>query len=219
MTPGPGNRNRVLLAVLVTVVIGMVGLSFAAVPLYSVFCRVTGFAGTTQRAAGAAATTVARTVTVRFNADVNPELPWHFAPEQRQVTLKLGETALISYQATNHGTSPIVGTAVYNVTPSKAGLYFDKIQCFCFTEQTLAPGETAHLPVAFFVDPAMADDPHLDDVSVITLSYTFYRAKGAPPPEPAPAVPTIERQRNQPRLSRNDPVPAAPGPAAKSTKG
>jgi cytochrome c oxidase assembly protein subunit 11 len=170
-------RDRVVMGGLVAVVLGMVGLSFAAVPLYSLFCRATGFGGTTQRVADAAASTVARSIEIRFNTDVNRELPWDFRPNQRSVTLKIGETGMATFHAVNRGDQPIVGTAVYNVTPEKAGLYFDKIQCFCFTQQVLAPHEEADLPVAFYVDPAIVKDRNLDDVSVITLSYTFYRAK------------------------------------------
>ena len=170
-------RNRVFLISLLALAFGMVGLAYASVPLYSLFCQVTGFGGTTQRAKAAPGTVLDREVTVQFNADVNSGLPWIFRPNQREVKVKLGETALVSYHAENRGKEPLVGTAVFNVTPEKTGAYFDKIECFCFTEQTLNPGESADLPVAFFVDPALADDPNLEDVTTITLSYTFYRAK------------------------------------------
>lgn len=170
-------RNTTVLVVLVGIVAGMVGLSFAAVPLYDLFCRVTGYGGTPQRAAAAAATVGERVVTVRFNADVAGDLPWRFVPEQRAVELRVGETGLISYRAENRGSEPVVGTAVYNVTPAKAGLYFSKVQCFCFEEQVLMPGQAVDMPVSFFVDPAIVDDPNLDDVDTITLSYTFFRAK------------------------------------------
>ena len=171
------SRNRVVLGALVGVVLGMVGLSFAAVPLYGVFCRATGFGGTTQRATQAATHVLDRKIEIRFNTDVNGELPWVFKPNQRSVTLKVGETGMATFHAHNESGTPLVGTAVYNVTPEKAGLYFDKIQCFCFTQQLLRPQESADLPVAFYIDPAIADDRNMDDVSVITLSYTFYRAK------------------------------------------
>jgi cytochrome c oxidase assembly protein subunit 11 len=170
-------RNRVVVGALAGIVLGMVGLSFAAVPLYKVFCRATGFGGTTQRAAEMAKTTIDRTIEIRFNTAVDRGLPWDFKPNQRSVTLKIGETGMATFHAHNASGEPVVGTAVYNVTPEKAGLYFDKIQCFCFTQQVLRPGETADLPVAFFVDPAIIKDHNLDDVSVITLSYTFYKAK------------------------------------------
>jgi cytochrome c oxidase assembly protein subunit 11 len=171
------NRNRIVPGALVGVVLGMVGLSFAAVPLYSIFCKATGFGGTTQRTTQAASHTLNRTIEIRFNTDVNSELPWDFKPNQRSVTLKIGETGMATFHAHNDSGTPVVGTAVYNVTPEKAGLYFDKIQCFCFTQQLLRPQESADLPVAFYIDPAIADDRNLDDVQVITLSYTFYRAK------------------------------------------
>jgi cytochrome c oxidase assembly protein subunit 11 len=170
-------RNRLTLAFLIGIPLTMIGLSFAAVPLYSVFCKVTGFGGTTQRAAQGAGTVLDRTIVIRFNTDVNAELPWDFKPNQRSITLKVGETGMATFHAHNYGATPIVGTAVYNVTPDKAGLYFDKIQCFCFTQQVLKPQESADLPVAFFVDPAIAKDRNLDDVRVITLSYTFYKAQ------------------------------------------
>lgn len=170
-------RNRVVLLSLLAVVAGMVGLAYASVPLYSLFCQVTGFGGTTQRASAAPGTVLDRTVTVTFNADVNNGLPWVFRPNQRSVKVRLGETALVSYHAENRSTEPLTGTAVFNVTPQKTGGYFNKIECFCFTEQTLGPGESADLPVAFFVDPALAGDPDQEDVTAITLSYTFYRAK------------------------------------------
>ncbi|HTJ62372.1 MAG TPA: cytochrome c oxidase assembly protein [Alphaproteobacteria bacterium] len=170
-------RNGVVVGVLAGLVFGMTALSFAAVPLYTMFCKATGFGGTTQRVAEAAKKIGDRKIEIRFNTDVNAELPWSFKPNQRSVTLKIGETGMATFHAHNDSSEAIVGTAVYNVTPEKAGLYFDKIQCFCFTQQVLKAGEDADLPVAFFVDPAIADDRNLDDVQVITLSYTFYKAK------------------------------------------
>lgn len=169
-------RNRVVLGSLLGLAFGMVGLAYASVPLYSLFCAVTGFGGTTQRAEAAAAHVVDRKVTIRFNADTNAALPWSFRPEQKDMVLKLGETGLAAYRAENRGANPTVGTAVYNVTPDKAGIYFNKIQCFCFNEQVLEPGQQVDMPVAFFVDPSLADDPNMEDVSTITLSYTFFRA-------------------------------------------
>ncbi|WP_158043621.1 cytochrome c oxidase assembly protein [Skermanella pratensis] len=186
MTPGRDPRthrdtrrkNLILMGSLFGLVFGMVGLSFAAVPLYDLFCQVTGFGGTTQRAEGPAGEILDRTVKVRFNADVNAALPWGFRPEIHQMEVRIGESAMTSYRAVNNSDEPIVGTATYNVTPDKAGIYFNKIQCFCFTEQRLEPGQSVDMPVYFFVDPAMADDPKLDDVKTITLSYTFFRAHG-----------------------------------------
>ncbi|PWC56372.1 cytochrome c oxidase assembly protein [Azospirillum sp. TSO22-1] len=170
-------RNRGFLIGLLGLAFGMVGLAYASVPLYSLFCQVTGFGGTTQRAEKAPDTVLDRTVTVRFNADVNTGLPWSFRPNQREVTVKLGETVLVSYHAENRGKEPLTGTAVFNVTPEKTGAYFNKIECFCFTEQVLNPGEAVDMPVAFFVDPAIVNDRDAEDVKTITLSYTFFRAK------------------------------------------
>ena len=170
-------RNRVFLVSLFALVAGMVGLAFASAPLYTMFCRVTGFGGTTQRADAAPGKVLDRVITIRFNSDVNDALPWNFRPEQRELKVRVGETGLANYRAENRAAKPTVGTAVYNVTPDKAGLYFNKIQCFCFDEQVLEPGQSVDMPVAFFVDPAMADDPNMEDVTTITLSYTFFRAK------------------------------------------
>lgn len=170
-------RNRVFLIGLSALVAGMIGLAYASVPLYSLFCRVTGFGGTTQRAEKAPDAVLDRTVVVRFNADVNSGLPWSFRPNQREVRVKLGETALVSYRAENRGREPVTGTAVFNVTPEQTGAYFNKIECFCFTEQVLNPGEAVDLPVAFFVDPSIVNDRDAEDVTTITLSYTFYRAR------------------------------------------
>lgn len=171
------NNARTVLF-LMTIVVGMVGLTFASVPLYRLFCQVTGFGGTTQVAesmpeeSGAAG---GRLFTVRFNADVDPRLPWAFQPLERSLRVKAGESALAVYRAQNIGDRPITGTATFNVTPLKAGRYFSKVQCFCFEEQRLAAGETVDMAVSFFIDPAIDDDPNLDEVEAITLSYTFFR--------------------------------------------
>jgi cytochrome c oxidase assembly protein subunit 11 len=170
-------RNTLVLRILACVALGMVGLSFAAVPLYSIFCRATGFGGATQRVEQAAKSTVDRTIEIRFATKTDRGLPWEFKPNQNSVTLKVGQTGMATFHAHNGSGEPIVGTAVYNVTPEKAALYFDKIQCFCFTQQMLKPQESADLPVAFFIDPDIVKDRNLDDVSVITLSYTFYKAQ------------------------------------------
>jgi cytochrome c oxidase assembly protein subunit 11 len=180
---GPARNLRVSL-LLVLVVVGMVGLSFAAVPLYRVFCAATGYAGTTRRVAEASVTISDRTVTVRFNADVSPELPWRFFPVQRQVKVRLGEPTLIYYRAENLAKVPVTGRASFNVVPLVAGQYFSKIQCFCFTEQTLKPGQGVDMAVQFYVDPAMARDPDLKDVDSITLSYSFFRAADDKPANP-----------------------------------
>ena len=173
----PAGRNRLLFGGLLGVALGMVALSFAAVPLYRVFCQVTGYGGTTQRASRGADQVLDRTIEVRFNADVNSELPWSFRPERRGVSVKVGETTLATFHAQNLSGETITGSAVFNVTPDKAGKYFVKIQCFCFTQQVLRPHESADLPVSFYVDPAITKDRDLDDVSTITLSYTFYKAQ------------------------------------------
>lgn len=211
-------RNGVVLGTLVAVVLGMTALSFAAVPLYSIFCKATGFGGTTQRVTEAAKKTVDRKIEIRFNTDVNAELPWSFKPNQRSVTLKVGETGMATFHAHNDSSEPVVGTAVYNVTPEKAGLYFDKIQCFCFSQQLLKAGEDADLPVAFFVDPAINDDRNLDDVQVITLSYTFYKAKSQALDKAIGAEGrAAETQEINNAISSQTPAPAAKTPATVSS--
>jgi cytochrome c oxidase assembly protein subunit 11 len=170
-------RNRTIAISCISVVAGMVGLSFASVPLYNLFCRVTGYGGTTQVAAKASDVVSERTVRIRFDASMNSGLGWRFEPEQREMTVRLGETAVAYYRATNLESVGNTGTATFNVTPQKAGLYFQKIDCFCFTEQHLDPGQTVDMPVTFFVDPEMDNDPNVEEVKTITLSYTFFRAE------------------------------------------
>jgi cytochrome c oxidase assembly protein subunit 11 len=167
-------RNGLMLAGAFGLVFGMVGLSFAAVPLYDLFCRVTGFGGTTQTAVGTTGEVLDRMVSVRFTADTDRALPWRFEAEQREVEVRIGEPALVYYTATNESDQPVAGQAVYNVSPAKSGVYFYKVQCFCFQEQILMPGESVEFPVYFYVDPAMDDDRGLDDVHTLTLSYRFY---------------------------------------------
>ena len=151
----------------------MVGLSFAAVPLYRLFCAVTGYGGTTQVAEAAPAQLSERSIQVRFDANVAAGMGWVFeAP--KPVELALGATGLVAYKGSNPTDRPILGTAIYNVVPLQAGVYFNKIQCFCFTEQLLMPGEEKEFPVTFFVHPAIEEDPNLNGVTTITLSYTFY---------------------------------------------
>ncbi|HEX5778811.1 MAG TPA: cytochrome c oxidase assembly protein [Xanthobacteraceae bacterium] len=157
----------------------MVGAAYAAVPLYDWFCRTTGFGGTPLIATAAPSKTLDRTITVTFDANVDPALAWRFGPEQRAVEVKIGETKLIHYAATNEWSEATVGTASYNVSPPQAAAYFNKMQCFCFTEQRLAAGEHVDMPVAFFIDPAIADDPELKNLNEITLSYTFFPSKKA----------------------------------------
>lgn len=155
----------------------MVGLSFAAVPLYRLFCQVTGFGGTTQVAVAAPGQATDVVFTVRFDANVAPGLPWRFRPAQLNVEVKPGVATLVHYVAENKSRATTHGTATYNVTPTLAGAYFTKMACFCFDEQTLASGQTADMPVSFFVDPAILDDPDLAQVRTITLSYTFFPAR------------------------------------------
>ncbi|MBW6400636.1 cytochrome c oxidase assembly protein [Roseomonas sp. HJA6] len=154
---------------------GMVGLSFASVPLYTLFCQVTGYNGTVQTGQAAPGSSGGRSVTVRFDAQTDRSLPWRFQPEQRSMTLPVGEEGLAFYTAANEAGTPVTGIAVYNVTPEKVGRYFHKVACFCFDQQTLEPGQRVDMPVSFWVDPRIAEDPNTSDVTTITLSYTFYR--------------------------------------------
>jgi cytochrome c oxidase assembly protein subunit 11 len=155
-------------------VLFMGGMAYAAVPLYDLFCRVTGYAGTTNRADAASDTIIERQVTVRFDASRNRQMPWEFMAPEDAVSLKVGETGLAFYKAHNPTDEALTGTATFNVTPQKAGYYFSKIDCFCFVEQTLAPGETVDMPVTFFIDPEIAEDDEMKDIKTITLSYTFF---------------------------------------------
>ncbi len=166
--------NRRLGLALVGVVAGMIGAAYASVPLYQLFCQVTGYGGTTQVADVVPEKVGDRVITVRFNSDVDPHLPWAFQPVQREMTLKVGESGLAFFHARNLAARTTVGTATFNVTPLKAGPYFNKVQCFCFTEQQLAGGGEADMPVTFFVDPEIENDPNLAEVNTITLSYTMF---------------------------------------------
>ena len=172
-----GDRNARLAWGLVAVVGSMLGAAYASSPLYDLFCRTTGFAGTPLVAQEGNRPIVDRTVIVRFDSNVDPNMPWHFTPVEREVKVKLGEEKLVFFHATNVSQRPIVGTAVYNVTPEPAAPWFNKLQCFCFTEQLLAPGQSVDMPVVFFVDPDMDKDRRYDNVRTITLSYTFFEAK------------------------------------------
>lgn len=166
-------RHRATVLVSVAVVAAMVGLVAASVPLYDLFCRVTGYGGTT-RVADHAVQPNGRMITVRFDASLAKGLAWRFQPGQRRVDTHLGEQVLAFYTATNLSDQPLVGTATFNVTPAKAGRYFNKVQCFCFSEQRLEPGQSVEMPVTFFVDPALAEDATTAEVTTITLSYTFF---------------------------------------------
>ena len=170
------DRNAKVFAVCGAIVIGMVGMAYAAVPLYDLFCRVTGYGGTTQIAQYDSSQILDREITVRFDASNARGFPWTFEPLQREMTVRVGETALAFYRATNASDQPVTGVASYNVTPFKMGPYFSKLECFCFNEQTLQPGESMDMPVIFFVDPLMDEEDRLDDVRTLTLSYTFWGA-------------------------------------------
>lgn len=171
------DRNARLAWGLVGLVGGMLALAYASVPLYEMFCRVTGFGGTPIVAQAGDRPVLERTIKVRFDSNVDPNLPWRFQPLEREVKVQLGEEKLVFYRATNVSQRPIVGTATYNVTPEPAGPWFNKVQCFCFTEQLLQPGQSVDMPVLFFVDPDMDKDRRYDNVRTITLSYTFFEAK------------------------------------------
>ena len=170
-------KNARLGLTILGVVLGMAGLAYASVPLYDMFCRVTGFGGTTQTSDIWPEQIIDRSLTINFNADISPNLPWDFSPEQRSIDVKLGQKGLAAFHAKNKAATPIAGSALYNVTPLKAGKYFHKVQCFCFDEQILQPGENVSMPVLFYVDPKMNDDPNMDDVQTITLSYTFFTSE------------------------------------------
>jgi cytochrome c oxidase assembly protein subunit 11 len=175
---GARNARTALLAALVAA--AMVGLAFASVPLYRLFCQVTGFAGTTQTRAGADAPgAVGRRISVRFDASRSPALPWQFRPEDTHHEVTIGERSIAFYTAKNLSDRPVTGTATFNVTPSSAGQHFVKVQCFCFERQTLQPGEEVRMPVVFYVDPGILRDPNAARISEITLSYTFYPVDSA----------------------------------------
>lgn len=193
----PDNRRVGVVAALIA--LAMIGLAYASVPLYRIFCQVTGFGGTTQKADAAALPTAERvralggkTISVRFDGNTASGMPWAFAPVERQVTIKIGERKMAFYRATNQSAAPVTGTASFNVSPESAGKYFTKIQCFCFNEQTLQPGQTVDMPVIYFVDPAILDDPDARKIDEITLSYTFYPVDK--PTQPAQVTTTSAAQ-------------------------
>ena len=169
-------RNRRTVLAAFALVAGMVGVSFAAVPLYGLFCRVTGFAGTPMIGGGAAPGAGAQRLTIRFNANTQPNLPWRFEPAQPSQTLHVGEEGVAFYHARNLSAAPATGISAYNVTPEVVGRYFHKTACFCFEEQTLAAGQEVDMPLAFWVDPRIAEDPNTRDIRTITVSYTFFRS-------------------------------------------
>ena len=174
--------NRQTLLILLAVVAFMVGMAYASVPLYKLFCQVTGYGGTTQVSSNAATHVVSnRPITVRFDANVNRALEWKFEPVDRPVTISPGEEVIVNYRAMNIGANPSTGTSTFNVTPVKAGPFFMKLDCFCFIEQTLQPGQSVDMPVRFFVDPEIVLDENAKDIGEIILSYTFFPALGVGP--------------------------------------
>jgi len=191
--------NRTVGIALAGIVVGMVGVSFASVPLYRLFCAVTGYAGTPQIGAAVAPGAVRQEITVRFNANTNPNLPWTFRAEQREMRVPLGDEHLAFYSARNDAGTPVTGIALYNVTPDTVGKYFHKTACFCFNQQTLAAGQQMQFPLTFWVDPAIANDPNTAGIRTITLSYTFFRtmedaAKAGAVAQAGPHVGPLTRQ-------------------------
>lgn len=172
--------NRLVAAACAAFFATMLGVAYAAVPLYELFCQVTGYGGTTQRVSQASDVILDEEITVRFDSNVSGGLPWDFQPAQRSMTLPIGETGQAAYRATNFFDRPTSGRASFNVTPEAAGAYFNKLECFCFTDTELKPGETLAMPVVFFVDPDIVNAPELKGVRTITLSYTFFPLAAAP---------------------------------------
>jgi cytochrome c oxidase assembly protein subunit 11 len=177
-----GRRHGATVLILVAVLAGMTGLTFASVPLYRIFCGATGFGGTTQRALAAPDEVSRRLIKVSFDAQTAPGLDWDFRPLTPAVAVHPGAETQVFFRAVNRSSEPVTARAVYNVTPTKIGIYFDKLQCFCFSNQTLRPGQQVDMGVVFFVDPDILKDPDTREVRAITLSYTMFRAAGAPPP-------------------------------------
>ena len=167
-------KNRRVAILAMGIACAMVSLAYASVPLYKIFCQATGFGGTTQVATAAPAEKAQKYITIRFDSNIDSELAWNFRPLQVQQTIKIGEVGMAHFAATSFATAETTGTAMFNVTPVSAGAYFNKIQCFCFTKQSLKPGEMVDLPVQYFVDPAILDDADAKGIHEITLSYTFY---------------------------------------------
>lgn len=184
------NRNAKVALICLAVAFGMVGAAYAAVPLYRIFCQVTGFDGTVRRAESAPTEQLDRAITIRFDTNVRG-VPFDFAPEVRTQDVKIGKTALAFFKVTNRSDRAIVAQAAYNVVPETAGPYFQKLDCFCFTEQTLQPGQTVEFPMTYFVDPQLARDPETRNMREITLSYTFY---------------PVEKPAAQPRVSTTAPL-------------
>ncbi|ANK71637.1 MULTISPECIES: cytochrome c oxidase assembly protein [Ensifer] len=190
-TTSSQRSNRVVVGTCLAFVGGMVGMAYAAVPLYDMFCRVTGYNGTTQRVEQASDVILDEKVKVTFDANTSGGLPWEFKPVQRDIDIRIGETVQVMYKAKNLSSKPTTGQATFNVTPMQAGAYFNKVQCFCFTETTLQPGEEMEMPVVFFVDPDMVKAVETKDIKTLTLSYTFY------PREPSKPVAQVKTEQNK----------------------
>jgi cytochrome c oxidase assembly protein subunit 11 len=173
--------NGVIVASCVAFVVGMTGMAYAAVPLYDMFCRVTGYNGTTKRVEQASDVILDKKIKVTFDANIASDLPWSFKPVQREIELKIGETVQIEFEATNMAKKATTGQAVFNVTPMAAGAYFNKVECFCFTETTLQPGEDLKMPVVFFIDPEIVKAVETKGINTLTLSYTFYAREPSKP--------------------------------------
>ncbi|NVD38039.1 cytochrome c oxidase assembly protein [Ensifer sp. HO-A22] len=186
--------NGVIVGTCVAFVVGMTGMAYAAVPLYDMFCRVTGYNGTTQRVEQASDVILDEKVKVTFDANTSGGLPWEFKPVQRDIDVRIGETVQVMYRAKNLSSKPTTGQATFNVTPMQAGAYFNKVQCFCFTETTLQPGEEMEMPVVFFVDPDMVKAVETKDIKTLTLSYTFY------PREPSKPVAQVKTGETENKL-------------------
>ena len=197
-SPAGPRANRRVAVICLSLAVSMVGVAYAAVPLYRLFCQVTGYGGTTQVATVAPTKVVDRQITIRLDANTARDMPWQFKPVEKTVQIKIGENRLVYYRAFNPTDETIKGTATFNVTPLEAGVYFNKVACFCFTEQVLKPGEEVDMPVSFFVDPSFVDDPMMKTVTAITLSYTFYRTGEG----------SGKTDLKQSRNSASDPTPA-----------
>lgn len=185
ITARKNSANRVVLMACLAFFAGMVGMAYAAVPLYKVFCQVTGYGGTTQRVTQYADRVLDREITIRFDTNTSG-IAWDFKPDQRSMKVKIGETAQAHFSATNKSDRPVTGRATFNVTPDVSGAYFNKVECFCFTDTTLQPGETLDMPVVFYVDPDIVDEAEMKNINTITLSYTMFGVEGDKPLASAP---------------------------------
>ncbi|MCH9808128.1 MAG: cytochrome c oxidase assembly protein [Alphaproteobacteria bacterium] len=191
----PSRKHRKVGTACALVAAGMVGMAYAAVPLYQIFCQTTGYGGTTQVAAAPSEKVLDRTIIMRFDANISKKLAWKFEPVEPKIKLRIGENRIAMYRATNISDKPSTGTASFNVSPAAAGIHFNKIECFCFTEQTLQPGESVEMPVSFYVDAGIVDDPDASYIEQLTLSYTFYPSEpGTPKAGSTAAASGIERE-------------------------